>query len=268
MINMAKKKAKTSGKNSNKRQKEKKKIKNRKPILIVIFILALLGGISAYLLTSPSFTIQEISIKGNNKLSYQQILQLAEVKRGDNLFSKLGIVMKVKLKQNGYIEEAEINKIHPNKIEINIKERKQQFQIKSESEGYIYIDEQGYILEYGVEKLSIPVILGMEVTQKDIQNLHRLQEKDLDKMENILQIREECKNIGISDKITQYQVSEEHIILLENDGIAINLGDGTNLKNRMYYVNAILKQEVGNAGTVFVNGDLNEGFSAYFRANQ
>ena len=232
-----------------------------------MLILALIGGISAYLLTSPSFAIQQIAIKGNNKLSNQQILQLAEVKRGDNLFSKLGIVMKVKLKQNGYVEDAEINKIHPNKIEINITERKQQFQIKTESEGYIYIDEQGHILEYSTQKLSIPVIIGMNITENDIQNLHRLQEKDLDKMENILQIREECRNIGISDKITQYQVSEEYVISLENDGIAINLGDGSNLKNRMYYVNAILKQEAGNKGTIFVNGDLNEGFSAYFRAN-
>ena len=264
MINMAKKKAKTPSKQ---RKNQKKKIKNRRPILILILILALVGGISAYLLTSPSFAIQEISIKGNSMLSNQQILQLAEVKRGDNLFSKLGIVMKVKLKQNGYIEDAEINKIHPNKIEINITERKKQFQIKTESEGYIYIDEQGYILEYSTQKLSIPAIIGMNITENDVQNLHRLQENDLDKMENILQIREECRNIGIADKITQYQVSEEYIISLENDGIAINLGDGTNLKNRMYYVNAILKQEAGNRGTIFVNGDLNEGFSAYFRAN-
>jgi len=268
MINMAKKKVKTLGKINKQRQIEKKKRKNRKLTLILILILALVGGVSAYLLTSPSFAIQEISIKGNNKLSNQQIIQLAEMKRGDNLFSKLGIVMKVKLKQNGYIEDAEINKIYPNKIEINVTERKQQFQIKTEAEGYIYIDEQGYILEYGMEKLSIPVIVGMDITINDIESLNRLNENDLDKMENILQIREECRNIEIADKITQYQVNNEYVISLENEGIAINLGDATNLKNRMYYVNAIFKQEAGKRGTIYVNGDLNEGFSTYFRENQ
>ena len=71
-------------------------------------------------------------------------------------------------------------------------------------------------------------------------------------MENILQIREECKNLEIADKITQIQVKDEYVISLENEGIEINLGDVTNLKNRMYYVNAILKQEAGNKGTIFV----------------
>ncbi len=267
MINMANKKVKTSGKISKQREVEKKKRKKRKISLILILIILLVGGISAYLLTSPSFNIQEISINGNSKLSSQQITALAEVQRGDNIFSKLSIVMKVKLKQNGYIEDVEINKIYPNKVEINITERKQQFQIKTQDEGYIYIDEQGYILEYAKDKLELPVIIGMNITINNLDILHRLGEEDLEKMENILQIREQCKNIEIADKITQYEVSDEYIINLENDGIAINLGDATNLKNRMFYVNAILKQEEGNKGVIYVNGDLNEGFSSYFRAN-
>jgi len=259
MINMAKM--------NKQREIEKKKRKRRKSVLIIILILLVVGGISTYLLTSPSFDIQEISIKGNNKVSNGKLLSIAEIKKGDNIFSKLGIVMKVKLKQNGYVQDAEINKIYPNKVEINITERKQQFQIKTETEGYIYIDEQGYILEYAVDKLEIPVIIGMNIVQHDVETLKRLSERDLNKMENILQIREECRNIEIADKITKYEVSDEYVISLENEGITINLGDATDLKNRMYYVNAILKQESGNKGTIYVNGNLNEGFSAYFRAN-
>jgi len=268
MINMANKNMKTSGKMSKQREIEKKKRKKRKLTLIMIIILLVVGGISAYLLTSPSFDIQEISINGNSKISNQKILKIAEIQRGDNIFSNLGIVMKVKLKQNGYIEDAAINKIYPNKIEINVTERKQQFQIQAtDAEGYIYINEQGYILEHSKDKLEIPTIVGLDVTVAKIATLDRLSDRDLGRMENILQIREECKNIEIADKITQYQVNGEYIISLENDGITINLGDATNLKNRMYYVNAILKQEAGNRGTIYVNGNLNEGFSAYFSAN-
>ncbi len=174
--------------------------------------------------------------------------------------------MKVRLKQNGYIEDAQINKIYPNKLEIEVKERQKQFQIKLETEGYIYIDEQGYILEYGMDKLEIPTIIGMDIKQNDIEILHRLDERDLNKMENILQIREQCKGIEIADRITQYQVENEYIINLENDGITINLGDASDIKNRMYYVSAILKQEAGNKGTIYVNGNFNEGYSAYFSA--
>ena len=43
--------------------------------------------------------------------------------------------------------------------------------------------------------------------------------------------------------------------------------DVTDLKNRMYYVSAILKKEAENSGTIYVNGNLNEGFLPYFSAN-
>lgn len=266
MINMANKNAKTSGKISKQREIEKKKRKKRKASLIFVVIILVIVGICAYLLTSPSFNIQEISIKGNKQITNQKINQLAEVKIGDNLFSKIGIVMKVKLKQNGYIEDVKIQKIYPNKLEIEIKEREKQFQIKTESEGYIYIDEQGYILEYAVDKIEVPTIIGMDIKQNEVGTKNRLDENDLDRMENILQIREQCKSVGIAEKITQIQVNDEYIVSLENEGITINFGDATNLKNRMYYVGAILKQEAGNRGTIYVNGNLNEGFSAYFSA--
>ena len=266
MINMARKKEKRSVKINEQREKEKKKRKQRKSKLILIAVILVIGVISAYLLTSPSFAIQEISIKGNTQLSTQKITQIAEIQRGDNIFSKIGIILKVKLKQNGYIQDAKINKIYPNKLEIEVIERQKQFQIKLETQGYIYIDEQGYILEYGVDKLVIPTIIGMDIKQTDVGILDRLEERDLIKMENILQIREQCKVIEIADKVTQIQVKDEYIISLENDGISINLGDCTNLQNRFYYANAILKQEAGNKGTIYVNGNFNEGFSAYFSA--
>ena len=119
MINMTK----TSGKISKQKEIEKKKRKKRKAALIFAILILVLGGISAYLLTSPSFNIQGITVKGNTQLTNQQIIGLAELKIGDNIFSQIGIVTKVKLKQNGYIEDAKITKIYPNKVEIEVKER-------------------------------------------------------------------------------------------------------------------------------------------------
>lgn len=264
---MAIQKTKVSGNINKQREIENKKRKKRKSILIIMMLIIIIGGIGSYLLTSPNFNITEIEIIGNQQIKSEQVMQSAKIKKGDNIFSKPGIVMKVELEQNGYIENAEIKKIYPNKIEIRIKERKKQFQIKLETEGYIYIDEQGYLLEHGTEKIEVPTIIGMDIKQEDRTTLHRLSEKDLNKMENILQIREQCKKIQIEDKITQIQVKDEYILLLENEGITINLGNASNLKNRMYYVNAILKKEAGNKGTIYVNGNLNSDFKPYFSAS-
>ena len=100
MINMASQKRKTIGKINKQREIEMKKRKKRKAMFTVILIIIAIAGIGAYLLTSTNFSIQEISIKGNEQLSAENIYEIAKVKRGDNIFSKIGIVMKVRLKEN------------------------------------------------------------------------------------------------------------------------------------------------------------------------
>lgn len=261
MINMANNKGKTNKKT---KTKIKKKRKNKIGFFLILIIIIFIG---AYLVTSPSFDINEISVKGNDQFSKQKIEELAEIKIGDNIFTKIGIITKVKLKQSGYIEDAKIIKKYPNKIEIELIERKKQFQIKTETGIFINIDEQGYIIDSSADKLEIPTIIGMEIKENDSNVLKRLEEKDLNKMENVLQIREQFKMLDIVEKVTQIQVDDEYIVSLENDGLIINLGDATNLKNRMYYVSAILKKETGNKGTIYVNGNLNENFTPYFSAN-
>ena len=113
-------KNKPKSKINKQREIEQRKRKNRKILLIILLVIVISICLGAYLLTSPTFKIQEISVKGNEQLPKEKVEQLAEVKKGDNIFSKVGEVLKVKLKQNGYIEDAKINKIYPNKIEIEI----------------------------------------------------------------------------------------------------------------------------------------------------
>ena len=249
------------------REIELKKRKRRKIVFIIILIMTFVVGICTYLLTAEVFKIQSITITGNKELSQEDIYELVGIKIGDNIFSTFEIVTKVRLKQNGYIEDAKIKKIYPNKIEIEITERKKQFQVLTETGCYIYIDEQGYLLDYSMDMLELPTIIGMEITEDKIDMINRLEKNDLEKMENILQIQAEAKEIGLVDAITKYQVEDEYIVGLESLGININLGDATNLKNRMFYVKAILEQENGNTGTIYINGNLDEGFIPYFRAN-
>ena len=76
------------------------------------------------------------------------------------------------------------------------------------------------------------------------------------------------EKIEINEKITEIQVNDEYVLKLEQDGVSINLGNAMNLKDRMYFVKKLLEEEKENKGTIYVNGNLNEGFSPYFSATQ
>lgn len=260
--------SKNNVKLSKQREIDRKRIKKRKVKLIIITILIIISGTIAYLLNSETFFLKNIEIIGNSQLTTEEIINQSGITKGKSIFTELNVVAKVKLKQNGYIKDAEIRKKLPDTIIIEVEERQKEFQIKTEEDVYIDIDEQGYIVDVTPEKQNLILIDGIEITKEQATNSKRLSDNDLNvKLENILHIKENAQKIGIYSKITEIQIQNEYIVKLGNDEITINLGNCTNLKNRMFYVKAILEQEAGNKGTINVNGNLNEGFTPYFTEN-
>ena len=261
---MPNKKVKTETKSKKAKKKNEKKTSKIKIIFFLVLIAVI--TICIYLLTSERYNIQNIEIIGNETISTEEAINLADIKIGQNIFLTTEIVTKVKMKENGYVEDIKLEKIYPNKIKIKIKERKKEYQILTETGCYIYIDSQGHLLDYSLDKLELKTITGMEISESQIKEIKRLDTKDLDKMEKILHIREECEKIGIEQKIVQIDVKDEYKLHFSEDQIIINLGDAKDLSERMFYVNAILKEENGNSGILYVNGNINEGFAPYFSA--
>ena len=263
---MANQKSSSTGRISKQKEFEIKRRKKKKIRLIMFLIIVVLIIICVYLLQSEKYRIKDIEIVGNKQLTQEQIYEMCGIKLGDNIFTRFNIVTEVKLKENRYIKDVKITKQYPNEIKIEITERVKDFQIKTENGNYIYIDEQGYLLELLQESQGLITIEGMEITKELFEGKLRLEDDDLDRMENILQIREKTRMIEIFDKITQIHVKDEYIITLGNERININLGNATQLGDRIDYVKSILKDINGQAGTIYVNGNLNEGFKPYFTA--
>lgn len=253
-----KKKVKKKNNTVKKNKKASKKIK----ILILLFIAV---GLWIYLLKSPLFQITEIKITGNKQITEAEIYELSGIRNGKNIFSIWSKIINIKLKENNYIKDVTIKKKLPGTVEINIEEREKEFQIKNE-EAYIYIDEQGYILEINQPAIELITLKGLDFQEYNIEELKRLPKEHLEKLENILRIKEKFKNIELENEITYIDVSnDEYTVYLEKLSKTIHLGDASNLNNKMLYVKALLKQEEGKKGQIFINGNLNEGFKPYFR---
>ena len=252
-------KKKTNNKVNKQKEIEQKKRKKRKKILVLILTILVLVCIGTYLLKSPGFRIQEVSIKGNEQLAKEKIMKIADIKIGDNIFIKNGEVLKVKLKQNGYIEDVKIKKIYPNRIEIEIKERKKQFQIKTETENYIYIDEQGYILEISSENITDKIkIRGYKTTEDNIKPGNRLIKEDLNKLNDVAIITDTAKNSGINAQITSINIENqnEYSLYMESEKKTVHIGSISNLDTKMLYLQVMLEKEKDNEGEINLNRDF------------
>ena len=184
---------------------------------------------------------------------------------GENIF-RFNNDMIQNVKQNTYIEKVEIQRKMPGTVVISVKERKIKYQINLIN-SYVYLDKNGYLLENSAERKNVPVIVGFSIKEDEMLNEKRLKDNDLEKLANAAKIIEAAKAINIDNLITEVNVEDKNntILYLESKSKKINVGDTTNLTNKMLYVQKILENEEGKSGSVFVNGDISAGFKPYFR---
>ena len=243
-----------------KSQKQQIAIKKKKAILKIVKVLTLIIviiGVSIYVALSPLFNIKEINVTGNSKLSKEEIISLSELKTDENTFKVSKKNIKNKVKANAYIENVKIRRKLPDKVEIIVVERVATYMIPF-ANSYIYINNQGYMLEITSQKAEMPAIVGISTPEEELHEGQRLISEDLVKLGEVLQIMESANANELVDLITKIDISnrQDYILTLEKEKKAIHLGDVSNLSTKMAYVKKILNDEKGVEGEILVNTDL------------
>ena len=247
-------------------RKRKKRNKKIKSIIKVIMLILIIGGGIVFTMTSPIFNIKDIKVLNNAQVPSETIVSLSGLVTNQNIFRFSSSSIKDKIKENPYIEIVEVHRKIPNTIEIEVQEREHSYNVSYMGK-YAYINTQGYILEISEDNKAKPIIYGTSTSEEEISPGKRLNNDDLEKLEDIIKITNIAKENNIYDKITSIDISNknDYIIYMEQEQKNVHLGDNSNISNKILYVSAILEQEKEHAGDIYVNGDLNNKFQPYFR---
>ena len=257
-----------------KKQSKKPKTKNQKPknkkdkskIVKFLGIVCLIVAAGIFLCTTPLFNVTAIEVVGNETVSSDEIISLSQIKLNENMFKNIKSKIKQNVKGNAYIEDVEVKRVLPNKMQIIVKERPVKFMVKL-LESYAYINSQGYILEITGQTKEVPLLEGLTTPEEEIIVGKRLNNEDLSNLEVALKIMSSAEKNEISRYVTSINLKNqsEYTISLAEKGVIVHLGNSSNLDTKMLYVKAILEEKEGIEGDIFVNGDLNDGFQPYFR---
>ena len=247
-------------------RKRNRTIKRIKQIIKFVVLLGIIIGAIVFATCSPIFNIKDIEVLNNNRVSSDTIISLSGISKDENIFRFIATKAMNNIKQNAYIEDVKIKRVIPNKIQIEVTEREPVFSIPVLGE-FAYITTQGYILEITQNELNLPIIYGIKTSEENITAGNRLNEEDLVSLESILKIVSALKDNALYDEVTNIDISDknDYSIYMQEEQKTIHLGDTSNLSNKMLYVVAIIEQEKGVEGDIFVNGDFNDNFKAYFR---
>ena len=247
-------------------RRRKRRIRIIKRIIKWTMLIAIIAGGITFAMVSPIFNIQEIQVLDNKEISSDTIISLSGLSKGQNIFRFLTNKIEEQIKQEPYIKEAEVKRSFPNKIEITVQERERAFSAEFLN-GYAYIDNQGYILQISNDSLGLPILQGISTPEDKIVAGNRLEEGDLQKLETAIQIMNICKSNNLDSKVTSIDITDrnDYSIYMESEKKTIYLGDGKNLGDKMLWVQAILQDNQGIEGEIYVNGDLTQNFKPRFK---
>lgn len=255
--------------NKNITKKQKQILKKQKRIKRIIkwttLLIIIIAGV-IFSLVSPIFNISTVEVINNSTVQTEEIISLSGLKIGQNIFRYNKSKVIKNIKENAYIQSVKIKRKIPNKIEITIQERNRDYNIQFLNQ-FAYINKQGYILEISEQKLELPTIIGIATGEEQIKAGSRLNSEDLEKLETVIQIINVCEDYGISQKITDIDISDKtnYTIYIEEELKTIHLGDKNNISTKILYIQGILEKTQGKEGDIYVNGDLNDNFKPRFK---
>lgn len=240
------------------KEEQIRKLNSKKIIIsIIVLIFIALGG-TIYYLTTPVFNIVNIEVYGNEKNSIETYISLSKINLGTtNIFAITNNSIGKNIKENSYVKEVEMKRKLPNTIQLYIIERKVAYQIEYASK-YIYIDDQGYMLEISEDKKDVPIIKGFSTIKENIGQ--RLIEEDLMKLNVVAKFINYCKYNTIENKLTDIDVTDDtnYIMYFKEDKKTVYLGDASNLSERLSLLKTILNNEKNKEIEIYMNGNLNE----------
>lgn len=242
------------------RIKRMKKLKIAKYLMLIALFITLI----VVTMFSPLFNIKSIVVTGNNKITQNEIISLSQVQLEENTYKINKYKVKQRIKENAYIEDVTIKRKLPSELQISIVERQVAFMIEYGA-SFVYIDNQGYILEISENKLELPILQGIQTESAQFEAGKRLENEDLQKMNTVLKIMEIAKNNDISNIITRIDIEDEenYKIVFETKEKTAYLGDNSNLNTKILTIKAILEKNEGIAGEIFVNMDLNTNYPIF-----
>ncbi len=160
----------------------KKTVRMAVQLLVLSFFLFVSHWVYVHLLEDPHFRVREIEVEGSRKIPKEALLALMVIEGMPNLFSvRLKEVIK-RLETHPWIEQVRVGKVFPNKILIQIEEKKPIAIIQLEE--LYYIDTQGEIFSPVGEgdEYNYPYLTGLSrrVLEKEPTEAKRLISKALE----------------------------------------------------------------------------------------
>ncbi len=200
--------------------------------IVFIFVLILL---------SPLMQIIDVTITGNKKLENSYILELSGLNDNKNIFIFSEVAAKKKLLKNPYVETVKIKKHYLQKtVDIIINERVLSGYVEYTPGNYLYIDENGYILEVAQSFTErLPIVVGLGLKPFTVGQI--LDVSNPDSFETLVTVSHLINKYDLETDVVKVSLHDENNTHLYVNNIDVELGDIRDADEKIRTLKVILQ---------------------------
>ena len=206
-------------------------------VMVVLFLL------------SPFFSVKNIEVTEMERYTRDEILSMAGISEGMNIFAFSAIKKELDLEENTYFEKVNISRKFPNTLKIEIKERLVRGYVPYMG-SYLYIDEYGRVLEIssGFTK-QLPVVRGLSFDSFTIGE--KIDADNTEAFNVMVIIAQMMTKYEVLGEVVEIDVSDTSKIMAYVGNIEINLGDISDCDRKIRTMGEIIKKiPEGDRGTL------------------
>ena len=212
----------------------KKKKNKKKRVFKFFFILIFIGFVFIYIFTLP---IKNIYITGNNILSEQEIIELANIENYPRLFANSATSIENKIKISPFIEDVKVSKNLLGAIYIEVFEYN--ILLKDETDNQVYLSN-GEKITLDFDYLGVPSLINYvepDILKEFLKKLNTIEKEVLSKISEI--------------EYTPNEYDKDLFLFYMNDGNYVYITT-TRLSNINKY-ESVLEQLEGKKGILYLD---------------
>lgn len=221
------------------REEQKKKLppkpkKSHKKGILVFLSLLILFGLMGFL-GYKYIRAEEISVVGNVDIKSEYVIGLSGIMTGDHIFSVDFKKVENNLSADPFIKLKSLDYGFPNKLTINMLERKRSAAFEYNG-AYAVIDGEGFILEVVTEMPQVPVVYGLGLTGNVVAGSQFTTDSTFkqDIMKNLLEL---INKMNISELVKTISLeNENNIILTTAAGLEVHMGQSDSMEKKLMFM--------------------------------
>lgn len=209
-----------------KRAKKIKKAGISTLLIVTVFILVLFKA--------PFFNVKIIEVKGNKVLSREKIIDSNTV-INKNIFYLNMKDIKAQVMLNPYIKNTQIDKKYPDKIIINVEERKATFYL-NEGDKFLVLNEELRVMEKkdSLEDMSLMELKGIVIDNAVVGSIVTNDKKKQRICTKLAEQLGKClENNGNEVKFKDFDIANNLDLKLSTGDIILRIGNDEELKEKL-----------------------------------